>query len=225
VQVEQGHDLADLRGLPAPGGEDLGRELFALARLAIDPLVVHLRCLHRNRPGGGGHRPLAVVAVADHQTATGLVPLARQFGYVLVDFGFQSRGEHPTGALTDDVVHQGAALGGAVLVDYAQHGRAFPTRAATRAYSMTRSRSLGKVRPLRSARHPSRVRSTGLEHCSSNSATATENTHQAGLSMTQLAEEVPPDRNGFSPPSPHDSAWNAASWTAVRRPRPTVSGR
>jgi hypothetical protein len=79
---------------------------------------------------------------------------------------FQGRGEHPPGTLTDDVVHQGSGLGGAVVVDYAEHGRAFPTRAATRVYSVTINRSLGKVRPPRFAKRPSRGRSTGLEHCS-----------------------------------------------------------
>jgi transposase len=55
----------------------------------------------------------------------------------MVDFGFQRGGEHPAGALADDLVDQGAGLGGAVFGDYAEHGRAFPTRAAMRAYSMT----------------------------------------------------------------------------------------
>jgi hypothetical protein len=82
-----------------------------------------------------------VVPVADHQTAPGRIGLSRQLGYVLVDFRFQRGGERPAGALTRDLVDQGAGLGGTLGGDYAQHGRAFPTRAATQVYSVT-SRSI-----------------------------------------------------------------------------------
>jgi hypothetical protein len=136
VQVEQRQHLSDLRGLPAPGRQDLRGEPLAFAGGGIDALVVHPGSPHLDR-AGGGHRPLPVVAVADHQTAAGLVAPVSQLGYVLVDLGLQSGGEHPPHPLMDDVVHQGAALGGAVVADYAEHGRAFPTRAATRANSVT----------------------------------------------------------------------------------------
>jgi hypothetical protein len=71
-----------------------------------------------------------VVAVADHQPPAVLVPLVGQLGDVGVDFGLQRGGEHPSGALADDLVDQGAVWRGAVVVDYAEHGRAFPTGAA-----------------------------------------------------------------------------------------------
>jgi hypothetical protein len=164
VQVEQREDLADFRGFPAPGREYFRREPLALTRRLVHALVVYARRLHHDRPGGCGHGPLSVVSVADDQTAASLVALACQLGYVLVDLGLQGRGEHPPRALADDAVDQGTGLGGAVLVNYAQHGRAFPTRAATRACSMTSSRSLGKVRPLHHTRHPTRGRSTSPEH-------------------------------------------------------------
>jgi hypothetical protein len=93
-----------------------------------------------------------------------LVALVGQLCYIRVDFGFQGGGEHPPRALADDVVDQEAGLGRSLGIHHAQHGRAFPTDGATSAYSMTRSRSLGKVRPLR----PTRGRSTGHEHCSEN---------------------------------------------------------
>ncbi len=70
-----------------------------------------------------------MVAIAHHQPTAGLIPLVGQLGYVLTHFGFQSRGEHPPRTLPDDVVQQGSGLGGAIGVDYAEHGRAFPARA------------------------------------------------------------------------------------------------
>ncbi|MGW2611479.1 hypothetical protein ACWC4A_45215 [Streptomyces mirabilis] len=51
-----------------------------------------------------------------------------QLGYVLVDLGLQRGGQHPAGALPDDVVDQRAGLGGSVGIHYAEHGRAFLTR-------------------------------------------------------------------------------------------------
>ena len=68
------------------------------------------------------------MAVADHQSTAQLVALADELGYVLLDLGLQGGGQHPTGALADDLVDQGTGLGGAVFIDYAEHGRAFPTR-------------------------------------------------------------------------------------------------
>jgi hypothetical protein len=97
----------------------------------VDPLVVHPRGLHLDHPGRGGDLPGLVVAIADHEPTARLVPLIDQLGYIGVDFGFQGRREHPPRALPDDLVNQGGAVsGGAVVVDYAEHGRAFPTGAA-----------------------------------------------------------------------------------------------
>lgn len=71
-------------------------------------------------------------------------------------------GQYPPRALADDVVDQGTGLGRSMGIHYAQHGSAFPTDGATSAYSMIKSRSLGKVGRSRSTRG----RSTGHEHCS-----------------------------------------------------------
>lgn len=90
-----------------------------------------------------------VMAVANHQAVPALVPLSRQLGYVLVHFRLQRGRKHPPGPLTDDLIDQGAGLRRAVPVDYAEHGRAFPTDGATSVYSVT-YRSLGKVRPFTS---------------------------------------------------------------------------
>jgi hypothetical protein len=70
------------------------------------------------------------MAIADHKAAPGFVSLRGQIGYVLVDFGLQRGSEHTPGALPHDLVDQGTGLRGAVGGDYAEHGRAFPTRAA-----------------------------------------------------------------------------------------------
>ncbi|SBV04488.1 hypothetical protein YW5DRAFT_07203 [Streptomyces sp. Ncost-T6T-1] len=69
-----------------------------------------------------------------------IVPLSSQLGYVLVDFGLQCSGQHAACALADEIVDQGAGLRGAVGIYYAEHGRTFPTRAATRAYSVDPAR-------------------------------------------------------------------------------------
>jgi hypothetical protein len=47
-----------------------------------------------------------------------------------VGFHLQRGSGHPAGALPHDLVDQGARLGGTAGGDQAEHGRAFPTRAA-----------------------------------------------------------------------------------------------
>ncbi len=162
VEVEERQHLVDLRGLAAPRRQGHRGEPVALAGCPVDALVVDAWGLHLDRPGRGGDLPGLVMAVADHQAAPALLSLVGQLGNVGVDFSLQSGGQHPPRALADDVVDQGAGLGRSIGTHYAQHGRAFPTDGATSAYSMTRSRSLGKVRPS----CPTRGRSTGHEHCS-----------------------------------------------------------
>lgn len=149
VEVEQGQHLADLRGLAAPGRQDRRGEPLALAGRLVDALVVHPWRLHLDGPGRSSDRPGLVVAVADHEPSPVLVALVGQLGYVGVDFGLQGGGQHPAGAIADDSIDQGAVRRGAIGVDYAEHGQAFPTRAATRAYSIPVDRSLGKVRRSR----------------------------------------------------------------------------
>ena len=130
VQVEQRQHLTDLGRLAAPRRQDLRGEPHPLSGGRVHPPVVHARGCDLDGTCGSGHGPRPVVAVADHQAAPGLVRLRGQLGYVLVDFGLQCGGEHPPGALADDLVDQGAELGRTVCVHYAEHGRAFPTRAA-----------------------------------------------------------------------------------------------
>lgn len=87
-----------------------------------------------------------MIPVADHHAASAFTTRIG-LGYVGVDFGLQGGGQHPPRTLAEDVANQGASLGRSIGIHYAQHGRAFPNDGATSAYSMTRSRSLGKVRP------------------------------------------------------------------------------
>ncbi len=162
VQVEQGQHLRDLRGLAAPRGQDLGREPLALADGLVDAAVVHPGRFQLHRPGGRDHSAGPVVAVADHQAVSAFVPLGGQLGYVLVDFRLQRCSKHPTGALAHDLVDQGAGLGGTLGIHYAEHGRAFPTRAANAGLLGDLTDHSGRY----ALRVSSRGRSTSPEHCS-----------------------------------------------------------
>lgn len=131
MQVEQREYLADLRGLAAPGRQDRGGEPLTLARLLVDAFVVHPWRLHLYCAGRGGDFPGLVVAVAHHHATATFVAFINQLGYVGVVFGLQCAGQHPSCALPDDLVDQGGTVGGgAVVVHYAEHGRAFPAGAA-----------------------------------------------------------------------------------------------
>jgi len=128
VQVEHAQYLADLRGLTAPRRQDRGGEPLALG---VEALVIHPRGLHLDRPGRGGDLPRLMAAVADREPTAALVALIGQLGHIGVDFGLQRGSQHPPRTLADDLVDQRGAVGsGAVVVHYAEHGRAFPTGAA-----------------------------------------------------------------------------------------------
>lgn len=176
VEIEQRQHLGDLRGLAAPGRQNRRREPLALARGLIDALVIHARGLHLDHPGRGRDLPRLVIAIAHDQATPGLITLVGQLGYVGVDFGLQGGSEHAPRALTDDVIDQEAGLRCSIGIHYAQHGRAFPADGATSAYSMTRNRSLGKVRPSR----PTRGRSTSHEHCSRSTCGTTNRQGSSG---------------------------------------------
>jgi len=86
-----------------------------LARRLLDPLVVHARRLHLDRPGHSRDLSRLVIAVAHHQAVSPLVLLAGQPGYIGVDFGLQRGGPHPPRALADDLIDQGGTIGGGAV--------------------------------------------------------------------------------------------------------------
>ncbi len=138
MQVEQWQHLADLWGAAAPRREDRGGEPPPFAGVRVDAAVVDPRRGHLHRTSGGHDLPWLGVAVADDQPAAAFVSLVSELGDVGVDLGFQRGGEHPPGALADDLVDQRRAgrrtvLGRVLLGDYREHGRAFPTDASTSA--------------------------------------------------------------------------------------------
>jgi hypothetical protein len=100
LQVAQGKDLANLRGLAAPGQQDLRGEPLTLAGLLIDAAVIHPWRCHLDRAGRGRDGAGPVAAVADHQPPTDGVLLAGQLGYVLVDLGLQRGLQHPASHLS-----------------------------------------------------------------------------------------------------------------------------
>jgi hypothetical protein len=79
-----------------------------------------------------------VVAVADHQTATGLIDLVGELLDVGGDLGPQGGREHLLGAVTDDLIEQRRAARRAarragldLVMNYLEHERTFPNRHAT----------------------------------------------------------------------------------------------
>lgn len=117
MQVEQWQHFGDLRGLAAPQRKDLRGEPLALAGGLVDAAVVHPGRGDLDRASGGDHSARPVVAVADHQAVSALVPLGSQLGYVLVDFRLERGGQHPAGARANDLVDEGTGLGGTVGSD------------------------------------------------------------------------------------------------------------
>jgi hypothetical protein len=77
-----------------------------LARVGIGAAVVDPRCDHLHRTGRGEHLAGLVAAVAHHQPPPVLITLAGEPGDVGVNLGLQSFGQHPPGALADDLVDQ-----------------------------------------------------------------------------------------------------------------------
>jgi hypothetical protein len=132
VQVEQRQHLGDLRGLAAPGRQDRRGEPAAFARLRVGAAVVDPRRDHLDRAGRGQHLAGLVDAVAHHQPAPVLIAFVVELGDVGVDLGLQRFGQHPTGALADDLVDQRHPIGAAGVIgvggsgNYGEH-RSYPS--------------------------------------------------------------------------------------------------
>ena len=76
MQIQQRQRLRHLRRLPCPGGQDRRRKPASRPGGLVDALVIDPRRPHRDRAGRGGHLPLGVVAVANHQPLPVHVDLA-----------------------------------------------------------------------------------------------------------------------------------------------------
>jgi hypothetical protein len=138
VQVQQWQHLGDLRGLAAPGRQDRRGEPTPFAGGIVDALVVDPRRPDWNRTRRHEHLPRDRVAVADHQPVTTLVQLADVRRDVGGGLGLQRGGQHPPGALADDLVDQRPAVDRLCwrildVGDYREHGRTLPTRVSARA--------------------------------------------------------------------------------------------
>ncbi len=106
MQIQQRQHLGDLRALAAPRRQDRRGEPGPLTGRRVDALVVHPRRLDGHRAGRGQHLTRLVRAVADHQAPAVGVPLVDELGDVGVHLGLQRRGQHPPGALPDNLIDQ-----------------------------------------------------------------------------------------------------------------------
>jgi len=103
----------------------------------VDALVVDPRRPHRDRAGRGGHLPLGVVAVANHQPVPVHVDLAGMGRDGGGHLGSQRRRQHLPRSVTHDRIQQRRAhrrtarcVAASPVVDYLEHGRTFPNRRA-----------------------------------------------------------------------------------------------
>jgi hypothetical protein len=116
-------------------------------------LVVDPRGGHLHRARAGQHLPALVIAVADHQAAAVLIPLAGELRDIGVHLGLQRLGQHPPGALPDNLINQRRrrrAIAGSRIRDYGKH-RAVPSRPARQRRPLLEDlydSSTGKVHPF-----------------------------------------------------------------------------
>jgi hypothetical protein len=137
VQIQQRQHLGHPRRFPRPRGQDRRGEPLPLTRRGVDALVVDPRLSDRHRARCRGHLPRLVVAVTDHQTATGLIDLVGELLDIGGDLGLQGGREHLPGAVTDDLIEQRRAarraarrVGLGLVMNYLEHERTFPNRRA-----------------------------------------------------------------------------------------------
>jgi hypothetical protein len=103
VQIEQRQYLRHLRRAAHVGRQDNALESPRVA-LLIGSTVVHPRSLERDRSGSQEDLTLSSVAVANHQSASLLIPLFSGRLDVVSNLGFESFGEHPPGSGSGDLV-------------------------------------------------------------------------------------------------------------------------
>ena len=137
VQVQQRQHLRDARGLPRPRRQDRRGEPPALTRSLVDALVVDPRLTHRHRARRRGDLPRLVETVANNQLVPPLVNLTSVRLDIRGDLGQQRSRQHLPSTVTGQLVeqrpthrHRGMNVGLGPLLDYLEHGRAFPNRRA-----------------------------------------------------------------------------------------------
>ncbi len=86
--------------------QDLRAEADPLAGLLVHALVAHARRADRQRARTDGHPPLLPATVAHHQPTTLAVELVREALHVLVDLGLERSCDHPTSALTRELIQR-----------------------------------------------------------------------------------------------------------------------
>ena len=74
--------------------------------IGIYALVVDPRRTDADRPRGGQHVALVMMAIAHHQTPAAIVDLIAELINVGSDLGGQRRREHLPSAIADDLVEQ-----------------------------------------------------------------------------------------------------------------------
>ncbi len=84
-------------------GKNLGSEADAVA-LLIDPLVVHPRLMHLDRPVARLNLPGRMMAVADDQAMAGRIHLLAVAFDILIDFPLDGRLQRPAGAVAKNVI-------------------------------------------------------------------------------------------------------------------------
>lgn len=128
VEVHERQHLGHLGTLAAPRRDDGRAEPAALAGARVDPAIVDPWHLDLDGPGGGGDGAGLGMPVAHDQSVAVLVELADQGLDVAGGLGFDGGGQHPPGALPDDLIQRGSGIvrSGAVFGDYCQHRRVLP---------------------------------------------------------------------------------------------------
>jgi len=135
MQVQQRQYLGDLRGLAAPGGQDRRAEPLTFAGVGVGAAVVDPWCGHLDRAGAGEDFARLVAAVTHDQAVAVLVELGGEPRDVGVDLGLQGFGEHPPGAIADNLVDQrrrairrAGVIGVSNSRNYGKHGSYLPDR-------------------------------------------------------------------------------------------------
>jgi hypothetical protein len=110
MQVQDRQYLGDLRRAAGVRRQDPRAEPFALPRLLVDALVVDPRRADRERPRADRHAPFLRATITDDQPLAVLIDLVHERADVLVNLGLERRRDHPTRALTSEIIERAPTL-------------------------------------------------------------------------------------------------------------------